>query len=314
MFQKRLYFVSIVVILFCSVSVSTITASELIVKLDVKPPNTEISTETPPVAITAKVQGTELKFDWQLAGVGSFQGNTNGYAVVYVPPTTIDGTSAVAIVSVKVSDYRGQEATESVVFTITQIDAPNEPSPTPYKLSITADLGTMLVRSGTLVPDGISPSGYDASGTTILSKPNQIHVSGKDDFRYPDGRSSSYKRAFLTFSLSSLPPDGRVKDATLVVPVTGLSGYDVYDNIILVESVNIGQELDVSDYATGGILLGKYTVDQIRQSPGIDITQGINVALQQNMKTITFRIRFEHEHTEEYFNNTEGGTVTVLYE
>ena len=122
MFQKHLYFVNIVSILFLCVFTNNTVFAELTVELDVQPANTEVEVGSSPIAITANVQGTELNFDWQLTGSGSFQGETNGYAVIYIPPSTIDSSSAVAIVSVKVSDYRKQEATESVVFTIIQKD------------------------------------------------------------------------------------------------------------------------------------------------------------------------------------------------
>ncbi len=103
-------------------------ASELSVTLEFQPPNTTIAVNSSPIAIIAKAEGTELKFEWQLAGVGDLQGSTTGTAIVYVLPEKIEGESSVAIVSVKVRDYKGQEATESVILTISAKESSSAPS------------------------------------------------------------------------------------------------------------------------------------------------------------------------------------------
>ena len=200
MFQKCLYSISVAFITLWLVSAGSITASELIVELDVKPPNTEISTETPPVAISANVQGTELKFDWQLAGVGSFQGNTDGYAVVYVPPTTINGTSAVAIVSVKVSDYRGQEATESVVFTITQSDSGSEPmnSQSTETMPPESTNGTLIFSEN--FEKGIQRNIWQKDGNTIELSQDPVYGKCVKISRTSPGRWTSLRKKFKGYS------------------------------------------------------------------------------------------------------------------
>lgn len=190
--------------------------------------------------------------------------------------------------------------------------APSQESP--ETLQLTPNLGLNPRLSGTLVPDGILPKGYSTTtGETILSDPSHIAVNGRTQFSTPDGRSTSYARGFLTFSLGSLPQNARVVSANIYVPITGLSGYGVYDNAVFVEWVNVGYELDQADYATNGVLLGNYTAGELRQSPGVDVTQGIKLALQRSTNQFTVRIRFQYEHTEEYFNNTEGGVLSIEY-
>ncbi len=114
-------------------------ASELSVTLEVQPPDTTISVDSLPVAIAAQAQGTELQFAWQIVGQGTLEGDTAGFSVLYVPPEKISRASTRAIVTVKVTDYKSREATESVMFTITQDDDPSSPPSTPEPTSTPHD-------------------------------------------------------------------------------------------------------------------------------------------------------------------------------
>lgn len=98
------------------------------VKVVISPNDTNISPAASPIALTAKASGTELTFEWELLGVGTFKGRTTGSAIFYVPPEKIGQEEEQAIISVKVTDKDGQEATESIIFIIR---ANEESSPTP---------------------------------------------------------------------------------------------------------------------------------------------------------------------------------------
>ncbi len=87
---------------------------ELIIEPDIK----TIPASSAPISITVLATGSTLTFDWKLAGSGRLVGDTTGYAVLYIPPEQIDRRSTRAVISVRVSDYKNQTATESVSFTI----------------------------------------------------------------------------------------------------------------------------------------------------------------------------------------------------
>lgn len=188
---------------------------------------------------------------------------------------------------------------------------PDKNQGTAKTLQLTPDLGSSPRRSGTLVHDGIVPSGYSASGT-ILSDPSYIGVSGPKDFTTPDGRGTSKQRAFLTFPLQPLSSEMDIQTARLQIRIGGLSGQPVYQRVILVERVSIGGELDKADYAAGGVLVATEAVDRVR-APGIDVTQAVREAVREGADELTLRVRFELDYLDDYFNSSTGGLLTIEY-
>lgn len=91
-------------------------AEELGIKLVVNPSKTDVYLGTDPIALTARVKGKNLVYDWKLLGPGKLEGK--GSSVFYVLPEKIEGDSEQALITVTVKDETGEEITESVTFNI----------------------------------------------------------------------------------------------------------------------------------------------------------------------------------------------------
>lgn len=86
------------------------------VRLIVNPNKTDVEVGSDPAALTAKASGSGLTFEWTLQGPGKIEGS--GSAIFYHIPDSIDGKSAQAMITVKVTDEAGQETTETFTFNI----------------------------------------------------------------------------------------------------------------------------------------------------------------------------------------------------
>ena len=71
----------------------------------------------------------KVSFQWRVKGVGSLDTPTE-QTLFYTPPSTIDGHSKQAIISVTVTEADGNEASDSVTLTIVGGDIPPTPTPT----------------------------------------------------------------------------------------------------------------------------------------------------------------------------------------
>ena len=100
--------------------------------------NIEVTGETTvpagaePLALGAKTSDCKkTTFQWNVKGVGSLDEPTE-QTLFYTPPSTIEGTSKQAIISVTVTEADGNEASDSVTLTIVRGDSPvPTPEPTP---------------------------------------------------------------------------------------------------------------------------------------------------------------------------------------
>ena len=100
--------------------------------------NIEVTGETTvpagaePLALGAKTSDCKkTTFQWNVKGVGSLDEPTE-QTLFYTPPSTIDGNSKQAIISVTVTEADGNEASDSVTLTIVRGDSPvPTPEPTP---------------------------------------------------------------------------------------------------------------------------------------------------------------------------------------
>lgn len=81
------------------------------------------------IALTAQASGgSGLTFQWELLGVGSL-GDVTKSAIFYYPPTTIDGDTEQAIITLHVKDADGNEAQSGVTLTIVGGEIPPTPKP-----------------------------------------------------------------------------------------------------------------------------------------------------------------------------------------
>lgn len=72
-----------------------------------------------------------LKFQWTLEGVGKLDGTVTEPNIIYIPPKEINGESAKAIVTVKVTNDQGEVTTKSREFKIINVVTPQiRPTPT----------------------------------------------------------------------------------------------------------------------------------------------------------------------------------------
>ncbi len=121
---------------------SSVKLSGSSVKLIVNPNKTDIWVGSEPIAITAKVSGTSLKYTWELLGPGNLEGE--GSAVFYIPPEMIAGELTMAMITVHVTDDSGQIDMASVTFQIISKQAiPTLPTPTPTPAPKRLDLLTL---------------------------------------------------------------------------------------------------------------------------------------------------------------------------
>ena len=82
------------------------------------------------IALTAQASGgSGLTFQWELLGVGSL-GDVTKSAIFYFPPTTIDGDTDQAMITIRVKDASGAEAQSGVTLTIVR-GGGDRPTPTP---------------------------------------------------------------------------------------------------------------------------------------------------------------------------------------
>ncbi|MCP4369847.1 MAG: hypothetical protein GY797_17285, partial [Deltaproteobacteria bacterium] len=108
----------------------------LTVKLVVNPDKTVVPVGSDPITLTAKASGSNLKFEWKLLGPGKIEGFITGPAVFYIPPEKIDSKAVDVIITLKVTDAKGQEVTENLILTIASngADVPTiTPTPVPTR-------------------------------------------------------------------------------------------------------------------------------------------------------------------------------------
>ncbi len=91
-------------------------AEDLSIKLVVNPSKTDVYLDSDPIALTARVKGKNLEYEWKLLGPGELEGK--GSSVFYILPEKIEGDSEQALITVTVKDESGEEVTESVTFNI----------------------------------------------------------------------------------------------------------------------------------------------------------------------------------------------------
>jgi S1-C subfamily serine protease len=151
-------------------------------------------------------------------------------------------------------------------------------------LRLTPDLG-MPRRSGTL-----------SSTSGNVFEPRYMSFGDR-------GRGET-NRAFITFDLSALPEGAEIGRADLIMRYGGKSGDILTDThtasgffgTFVVESVNIGRELDLSDYNRAGLSLGEHPTELFQENwttvQPVDARAAVQNALNVGARFITFRLSF----------------------
>ncbi len=85
-----------------------------------------------PIALTTETSGKIKKYNWQItAGPGRFKGKTTDSAVAYFPPEEINQESVEVQITITVTDFRGEKATDGVkLFIVKAIRV----TPTPFDI------------------------------------------------------------------------------------------------------------------------------------------------------------------------------------
>lgn len=106
----------IVLVIYMMTLVGQGFAQDSGIKLVMNPSKTDVYLGSDPIALTARVKGKNLAYEWKLLGPGKLEGK--GSSVFYILPDTIEGESEQALITVTVTDESGEETTESVTFNI----------------------------------------------------------------------------------------------------------------------------------------------------------------------------------------------------
>jgi len=156
---------------------------------------------------------------------------------------------------------------------------PVEPPPRTSKvtfLPIVEGMGTLQGKSGSLIEGSATPFSPPELG---------------------DGQDGKEVRGFISFDLSHIPKAAEITEATLHVVQGGMSG-DLnkdYFGTVLIESLDIGEVLDGTDFGKSGVLVRQISLSSLQSEPH-DVTEEIRRAQLLGYETITLRLRFAVAH------------------
>ena len=88
----------IVLVIYMMTLVGQGFAQDSGIKLVMNPSKTDVYLGSDPIALTARVKGKNLAYEWKLLGPGKLEGK--GSSVFYILPDTIEGESEQALITV----------------------------------------------------------------------------------------------------------------------------------------------------------------------------------------------------------------------
>lgn len=143
--------------------------AEPAVKLIVNPNKTDVMIGSDPIALTAKASGTNLKYKWSLQGPGAIEGE--GSAVFYKLPEKIEGKSAQAVITVTITDDKGQQTTDAFTLNILAKEAAAEPAKKeePKPAPTPAPEQKKGMSTGTKVAIGVGAAALVGGGIALLA-------------------------------------------------------------------------------------------------------------------------------------------------
>jgi hypothetical protein len=183
------------------------------IKLVINPSKTDVYLGSGPIALTARVKGKNLEYEWKLLGPGELEGK--GSSVFYILPEKIEGDSEQALITVTVKDKTGEEVTESVTFNI---------------LPEASSKGTGLSK-GAKIGIGVGAAAALGGGIALIAG------GGDDDDDDDDGGSGSGPSTLnimgsWTYMQTTRGVEGDTGDGKVVFSGTATSGtFTIIDNI-----------------------------------------------------------------------------------
>lgn len=150
-------------------------------------------------------------------------------------------------------------------------------------------MGTLQGKSGSLI-----------EGSSVPFSPPSLG----------DRQDRKEVRCFISFSLSPIPKAAEITKVTLHLVKGGASGNlnQNYFGTILIESLDIGEALDGSDFGKSAVLVKQVPLSRLQSEPH-DVTQEIHRARLSGQDTITFRLRFSVGHD----NDNESDSWALSY-
>ena len=89
---QRFAVVLLVLVLYTGVLIGECYAADMSIELIMNPSKTDVYLGSDPIALSAKVKGKNLAYNWELLGPGRLEGK--GSSVFYILPEKIEGESA----------------------------------------------------------------------------------------------------------------------------------------------------------------------------------------------------------------------------
>jgi len=170
-------------------------AEEPAIRLIVNPSKTDVYLGSDPIALTAKMKGKNLTYEWKLLGPGEIEGK--GSSVFYVLPEKIEGESAQALITVTVKDEAGEAITESVTFNILPSAKPKSKGMSKTtKIALGAGAVAALGGGIALAAGGGDGDGSDGGDATY-------NIVGTWFYRQDDPQWEAVAEGNITFSGSA---------------------------------------------------------------------------------------------------------------
>ena len=168
--QKILYLMMpCIIYIFMSFTVYT---QPLAIELELEPDIRTIPLDgnITEILIVTRTNRQSLKFAWTLVGAGRLEGDTTAPGIFYIPPQNIDQPSAKAMITILATDYKGNQVSDRVVFTL--IDTSN--------LEVTQLLAVAdkLFETRRLITP-TSGNAFDAYKQVLLIDPTNRHARRK---------------------------------------------------------------------------------------------------------------------------------------
>lgn len=179
-----------VVFFFCAYLSGMSQAAAIDVTLQVHPftitDTIRLGQEHEKITLTARVNIEGARFFWNLKGPGRLEGDTNSRQIVYVPPEALETARAEAVITVTVSNERGEKITKTKTLTLIA-GSPGEsspqpaPSPTHLPPDVLEQINNLLTRADfyfqkTVYTEPPGKNAYELYQHVLRLDPGNLHA------------------------------------------------------------------------------------------------------------------------------------------